>query len=333
MSEVDEGEASFATRSEELFNRLANEDAVSSESAGLVVALAFLDLAVTEEEVVEATRQILQPMENQFSKDEFLRFTELLRDSKQPSVEGSANREPLGPTQMWGTAAESAADAAPGVSATVPWPEHPGLVGGESPEAAKSGAEASRVEDGVSALWVFEPQISTDLLDVDALLFAKQVYAKVEQEMVSEINEAVDTDFQTFLSTLPGALTENVQQALRQGWLVKHYVKLVAAVVERCTKAKWSFTPAVALDELSAEERPKAAKLYSSVDEAAANKIDEMVESDFMVFESTLPASVSSTLKESLRMGWLKGNYVKIVARVLEEASRGVAAKWAFLRR
>ena len=56
---------------EELFNKLANEEVVSSEAAGLVVALAYLDLQVTEEKVVEATREILQPTENQFSKDAF----------------------------------------------------------------------------------------------------------------------------------------------------------------------------------------------------------------------------------------------------------------------
>ena len=39
----------FAHRAEKLFINIANEEAVSSESAGLVTALEDLDLAVTEE--------------------------------------------------------------------------------------------------------------------------------------------------------------------------------------------------------------------------------------------------------------------------------------------
>ena len=61
--EADEGASSVAQRAEELFDKLAKEEAVSSESAGLVVALVYLDLQVTEEQVVEATREILQPTE------------------------------------------------------------------------------------------------------------------------------------------------------------------------------------------------------------------------------------------------------------------------------
>ena len=119
---------------------------------------------------------------------------------------------------------------------------------------------------------MFEPRVRTDSLDVDAREFAEQVYARVEQAMVFEINQAVDTDLQSFLSTMP-SLSEDAQQELVQGWLVQHYWKHVVAVVERCTKASWSFKPAVPLDQLT-DERPRAAKLYSSVDEAVAEKID-----------------------------------------------------------
>ena len=298
-AEADQGASSVAQRAEELFDKLAIEEAVSSESAGLVVALVYLDLQVTEEQVVEATREILQPTEEQFSKDAFLRFVERLRP--QPSAtEGS-------------TDAEAAADAAPDISVTEVYDNNSPLVG-------KSGA----------TLWVFEPRVSTDSLDVDARVCAEQVYARVEQAMVSEINQAVDMDLQSFLSTMPRSLSEDAQQQLRQGWLVQHYWKHVAAVVERCTKASWSFKPAVPLDQLADEERPRAAKLYSSVDEAAAEKIDAMVASDFLEVVSTLPDSVSSTLQDSLRMSWLKENYIKVVARVLEQAARNDEAKWTF---
>ena len=72
--EADVVASTFIERAEELFDRLANEDAVSSESAGLVVALVCLDVEVTEDQVVEATREILGPTVTQFSKEAFLRF-------------------------------------------------------------------------------------------------------------------------------------------------------------------------------------------------------------------------------------------------------------------
>ena len=312
--EADEGASSVAQRAEELFDKLAIEEAVSSESAGLVEALVYLDLQVTEEQVVEATREILEPTEDRFSKDAFLRFVERLRPqpsategSKQPSLDASANS-----TLLWRTDAEAAADAAPDISVTEVYDNNSPLVG-------KSGA----------TLWVFEPRVSTDSLDVDARVCAEQVYARVEQAMVPEIHQAVDTDLQSFLSTMP-SLSEDAQQELVQGWLVQHYWKHVAAVVERCTKASWSFKPAVPLDQLADEERPRAAKLYSSVDEAVAEKIDAMVASDFLEVVSTLPVSVSSKLQDSLRMSWLKENYIKVVARVLEQAARNDEAKWTF---
>ena len=218
--EADEGASSVAQRAEELFDKLAIEEAVSSESAGLVVALVYLDLQVIEEQVVEATREILQPTEEQFSKDAFLRFVERLRPqpsategSKQPSLDASANS-----TLLWRTDAEAAADAAPDISVTEVYdnnsPNHLPLVG-------KSGAKGSCVEADARALWVFEPRVSTDSLDVDARVCAEQVYARVEQAMVSEINQAVDTDLQSFLSTMP-SLSEDAQQELVQGWLVQH---------------------------------------------------------------------------------------------------------------
>ena len=157
----------------ELFNQLANEEAVSSEAAGLVVALAYLDLQVTEERVIEATREILQPTENEFSKDAFVRFVTWLRPqpsatkgSVQSSLDESENPEPLGPTP----------------------------VGGKSNNIAKSGAQAWCVEAGARAHWVLEPKVSMGTLDVDARVFAEQAYARVEQDMVTEINQAVDTD-------------------------------------------------------------------------------------------------------------------------------------------
>ena len=129
---------------------------------------------------------------------------------------------------------------------------------------------------------------------------------------------------------MPGPLSEHAQRKLRQNWLKQHYVERVVVVVDRFTRASWSFKPAVALDQLSDEERPTAAKLYSSVDKAAAEKIDAMVASEFLAVSSTLQCSVPSEVKDELRMAWLKDNYIKVVARVLEEAARNVAAKWTF---
>ena len=137
-ADADQGRSSVAPRPEDLFNKLANltneEEVVSSESAGLVVALAYLDLQVTEEQVVEATREILQPTEKHFSKEAFLRFVGMLRSqlsAAQPSLDESA-------------------DAAPVISPTEPYdsnrPNHSAPVDDDSSHTANSGAEASCVE-------------------------------------------------------------------------------------------------------------------------------------------------------------------------------------------
>ena len=277
----------FAERAEKLCINIANEEAVSSESAGLVTALEDLDLAVTEEQVVEATRAILPSTEEQFFKDAFLRLVEWLR----PQLPASEASTPPSPS----TEEQFSKDA-------------------------------------------FLRQVSMDILDVDVREYAEEVHAMVEQAMVSQINQAVDTDLQTYLSTMPlvsdeareelrqGWLTmplvsDDAREEFRQGWLKQHYVKHVAAVVKRFMKARWFFKPALTLE---------AAQLYSSVDEAAAVKIDTMVASDFLPVASTLSVSISPQLKDLLRIGWLQENYIKVVARVLEEEARNNAANWIF---
>ena len=137
-----------------------------------------------------------------------------------------------------------------------------------------------------------------DTLDVDARVFAEQVYARVEQAMVSEINQVVDTELQTFLSNLPQVFSGDLTRELQQGWLKDNYVKHVSEVVERSTKATWSFTPDVSLDQLPEEARPRAEQLYKSVDEAAVVKINAMVDSEFQKkVVSKLPSSTSSEVK------------------------------------
>jgi len=60
-AEVDPSESLLTQRAEEFFEQISNKNAVSSESVSLVVALSYLDLQVTEEQVIEATLQILKP--------------------------------------------------------------------------------------------------------------------------------------------------------------------------------------------------------------------------------------------------------------------------------
>ena len=76
---VDHHLSSFAQCADELFDQIAIEETVSSQPAGLVKALADLHFHVSEDHVVEATRQILQSTEEEFSKDTFLRFLGCVR--------------------------------------------------------------------------------------------------------------------------------------------------------------------------------------------------------------------------------------------------------------
>ena len=65
-SQTDDAMCSVQERTEALFNKLADEDKVSSEPAGLVAALADLDLRLTGKQVVEVTREILGPTQEYF---------------------------------------------------------------------------------------------------------------------------------------------------------------------------------------------------------------------------------------------------------------------------
>ena len=58
-----------ADRAEELFQMISSDGKVSSELAGLVVAMAHLDLTVTEEQVRMATREVLPSTQTMFTKE------------------------------------------------------------------------------------------------------------------------------------------------------------------------------------------------------------------------------------------------------------------------
>ena len=106
FGEGDLGTTSSIQCAEALFEQIANEETLSAESVGLVVALVFLDLVVTEDQVAEATREVLPPTETGFTEDAPLRFVEHSRPelsategSRQPPVADSVCAEPLSPTQ------------------------------------------------------------------------------------------------------------------------------------------------------------------------------------------------------------------------------------------
>ena len=54
------------------------------------------------------------------------------------------------------------------------------------------------MEAASRAQWVFQPRVDVEALDVESRVFAEQIYARVEQDMVSEIDAAVDTELQLF---------------------------------------------------------------------------------------------------------------------------------------
>ena len=65
---------SFLQRVEELFGMIANAGAVSSEPAGLIVAVVHMDLKVTQELIIAATKQVLPSTQTMFSKDDVMRL-------------------------------------------------------------------------------------------------------------------------------------------------------------------------------------------------------------------------------------------------------------------
>ena len=113
-------------------------------------------------------------------------------------------------------------------------------------------------ESSAAPNWVFKPRIDVNALATDSRPLAVQMFARVQKDMVPEIDDAVKTGFQGFCSTLPGGLTSTVMDQLQQGWLLQHYVECVVTVVERMAEVFWTFQPAVALDKRSVDEAARA---------------------------------------------------------------------------
>ena len=95
--EVPDGEDFFTQRAEELYDSIAFEDGVDSESAGALVAAVetYLELEVTEAQVTEALQEVAQAKENRLSKEEFIRFSESLR-AQTPETAGTGTQAAVG---------------------------------------------------------------------------------------------------------------------------------------------------------------------------------------------------------------------------------------------
>ena len=96
---VTDGEDSFVQRAEELYDTITCEDGVDSESPGALVAAVetYLELEVTEAQVTEALKEVAQAKENRLSKEEFIRFSEILR-AQAPETAGTSSLAPVGTT-------------------------------------------------------------------------------------------------------------------------------------------------------------------------------------------------------------------------------------------
>ena len=73
---AEEDSRSFSQRAEELFDTLAEDDAVYVNPRGLLTVMTSLKLCVSEEQFAEAAGRVLAPQEKYFSKEAFVRFVE-----------------------------------------------------------------------------------------------------------------------------------------------------------------------------------------------------------------------------------------------------------------
>ena len=215
-----------------MFKTLAVEGEVKPEPSTLALALAEVGLSSTEEQVVAAIQQNLEPAASYLSKAAFLRVVECLqspgnetRDSQHSLHDEDANSERPALT----------------------------LVGGEGNNSEGPVIEEASVGCDARATLDFEPRVSVDVLEGDARVLADKYYPRVKQAMVDDINQVVDMKLQAFMATLP-PVAPGLAKRLQQGWLKDNYVMHVSEVVERAPKTTWSFSPAVSLDEFESRE-------------------------------------------------------------------------------
>ena len=69
---------------------------------------------------------------------------------------------------------------------------------GTSKNSSGSTSGASCATGDARDSWVFEPRVGLDKLDVHSRVSAEAVYVKVDETMMLDINEAVDTALATF---------------------------------------------------------------------------------------------------------------------------------------
>ena len=341
---ITEDEDSFAQRVEDLYDAITFEDGVDSESPGALVAAVetYLELEVTEAQITEALQEVAQSKENRLSKDEFIRFSEILR-AQAPETAGTSSLAPVGTTgpdppssmrvdgdgDITTTAAAKRRHVDAGAASTAADSSSPERVADDS-SVSTAPAKKKNCTQAVASKWAFEPRISVTSLKGDARVRAEMVYASVLPEMVDRIEEEVDTGLQMFLSKLPPSLSADVESNLRQTWLEDQYVTHVAAAVARCTEPRWVFKPALALEQVSEKERSRAANLYAQVDEAAAAKIEVEVATRIQDVTARLPPSLSAEMKEGISKAWFESNYVTTVSQVLNETPCSVSTSWTF---
>ena len=145
--QTDDAMCSDHERTEALFKKLADDDKVSSEPAGLVAALADLDLRLSGKQVVEVTREILGLTEEYFSKDAFLLLIKRLRQLRSEQLDDD----------------NESTDA------------------GSSKHSSGSTSRASCATGDARDNWVFEPRVDLENLTAHSRVSAEAVFAKVVQ--------------------------------------------------------------------------------------------------------------------------------------------------------
>ena len=284
--------------------------------AGFVVALAYLDMAVSVAEV-EGAYGIVGVAEGDSITQEQLHSLLVCLGWGSAQGAGDGTEAALAGPKAEDSVAGTARDEAPAPEQV----EQPG----SSPD------QADKV-DGVLLLiraraespefpWV----LASETLHAGGATEAMQLLSQVRSSHLAVFLEQLKATYDALRAVVPSAMIKDSEALFQARWMREQYYVILKDVVGAAmsdTLASW--TPEVAVAQLPEDQQSLAQRTLDSVSSTWTQDIDQEVDRSFKAFCAGLPAGSVRGDTQQLRKDWALQRYFSIlqgvVARMLREA-------------
>ena len=169
-------------------------------------------------------------------------------------------------------------------------------------------------------MFEFQPELSLESVEPgERRDTAAKLVARVTRTHVDTIQSEVNKAFTAETAGIPLCILDGMRNEIRQRFLEAKYFNIVSSVLDGPADARdcIKFTPAVPVDVLPDNTKPRALALLQRVLPEHSGKIDREVQSRFKQTMSTLPEFLQTKPPDSIREEWMKQNYYDIVEEVV----------------